>query len=192
MREDDAPELDADDRELVARLKELPPEGTEPDWQELEAAIRGEVGDQAPRPPASQRPWAARDARRPWWRNWRWIVPVWALATTAVIALVVMRGKHEPEQHVIGPSMFDAGVPSAPEQAMTTTTTALWLDGEAVQIDDVFGSALDELDGAARAALAPDDDISSGILPVADYGWLDTLDDEALVAAEDWLNRKRT
>ncbi|HEX5058371.1 MAG TPA: hypothetical protein VFV99_03380 [Kofleriaceae bacterium] len=177
MREDESPELDADDRALVAKLKDLPSEGTEPNWQELEAAIRAEVGDQAP---------------RPWWRNWRWIVPVWALATTAVIALVVMCSNHEPERQAVVPAVFDAGVPSAPEQAEPTTTTALWLDGEAVQLDDVPGSALDELDGEARAALTPDDDVSNGILPATDYGWLDTLDDEAMVAAEDWLNRKRT
>ena len=40
MREDDVPELDANDRALVTKLKDLPPEGTEPDWQALEAAIR--------------------------------------------------------------------------------------------------------------------------------------------------------
>jgi len=179
MREDESPELDADDRALVAKLKELPPEGTEPDWPALEAAIRAEVGDQA-------------RGVAPWWRNWRWIVPVWALATTAVIALVVLRGTHEPEEQAIVPSAVDAGVTAAPEQAEPPTTTALWLDGEAVQLDDVPGSALDELDGDARAALAPDDEVGTGILPVTDYGWLDTLDDEAMVAAEDWLNRKRT
>ena len=65
-REDD--ELDADDRALVGRLRDLPPEGVEPDWAELEAAIRAQVGERAP---------------TPWWRNWRWIVPMWALATTA-------------------------------------------------------------------------------------------------------------
>ena len=174
MREDD--QLDSEDRALVAKLEELPPEGTEPDWQELEAAIRAEVGDDAP---------------RPWWRNWRWIVPVWALATTAVVALLVMRSGKPVEQHsVVGPSRLDAGVvePPAPGAAVN----AMWLDGEAVELDDVNGAALDELDGEARAALAPEGDVTGGILPVADYGWIDTLDDEALVAAEDWLKRKRS
>src|SRR3954454_2205349 len=69
-------DLDDQDRELIAKLRALPPEGVEPDWQKLEAAIRAEVGDEAP---------------RPWWRNWRWIVPIWALATTAAVALLVAR-----------------------------------------------------------------------------------------------------
>ncbi|HEY5948528.1 MAG TPA: hypothetical protein VIV40_23685 [Kofleriaceae bacterium] len=173
MREDD---LEPEDRALVAKLRELPPEGAEPDWQELEAAIRAQVGDDAP---------------RPWWRNWRWIVPVWALATTAVIALLVLRSKPVEHHAVMAPA--DAGVaqqPIGPEQA--EPKLAMWLDGEATEIDDVPGSALDEIDGEARAALAPDDEVSDGILPVADYGWIDTLDDEAVVAAEDWLKRKRS
>src|SRR3954469_9978333 len=70
-------QLDDDDRALIAKLKALPPEGKEPDWQQLAASIRAEVGDAAP---------------APWWRNWRWIVPVWALATTAVVTLVVTHG----------------------------------------------------------------------------------------------------
>src|SRR5689334_11413347 len=69
-------ELDDEDLALVNKLRALPPEGVEPDWQKLEAAIRAEVGDEAP---------------RPWWRNWRWIVPIWALATTAAVALLVTR-----------------------------------------------------------------------------------------------------
>ena len=193
MREDDRDDdaLDADDLALVAKIKALPHEGTEPDWQALEAAIRAEVGDQAPKSPVSWRPRGAREARPPWWRNWRWIVPVWALATTAVIALVVV-GRDRPIEHeasVVGPSRLDAGVvevPAAPARE------AMWLDGQAVELDDVEGSALDEIDGEARAAMAPEGDATGGILPLADYGWLDALDDDALVAAESWLNRKRS
>ena len=173
MREDD--QLDTDERALVAKLEALPPEGTEPDWQALEAAIRAEVGEQAP---------------RPWWRNWRWIVPVWALATTAVVALLVLRGD-SPVEHAstVGPSKLDAG---QTEVTPPPAREAMWLDGEAVELDDVDGSALDALDGQARAALAPEGDVTGGILPVADYGWIDALDDESLVAAEDWLKRKRS
>jgi hypothetical protein len=173
MREDD--QLDADDKALVAKLKALPPDGTEPDWQVLEAAIRAEVGEDAP---------------RPWWRNWRWIVPVWALGTTAVIAFVLLRGSHVEQTASTRPAQLDAGAhdegPAAPARE------AMWLDGEVVELDDVSGSALDELDGPARAALAPEGGVTGGILPVADYGWIDTLDDEALVAAEDWLARKKS
>src|SRR5689334_14114377 len=161
MREDD---LEPEDRDLIAKLKELPPEGEEPDWQALEAAIRAEVGDDAP---------------RPWWRNWRWIVPVWALATTAAVALLVVRN-HAPEQQAVlvpgDAARLVAPVPVEPvaaEPAHAAAPTALWLDGEMVEVDEVPGSALDDIDGDARAALAPDTDVSGGILPVTDYGWID-------------------
>jgi hypothetical protein len=177
MREDD--QLDPEDRALVAKLRELPPEGVEPDWQALEAAIRAEVGDDAP---------------RPWWRNWRWIVPVWALATTAVIALLVLRTDKPVEHHAVVPRA-DAGVVEDQAQP-AAATTAMWLDGEMVEIDEAAAlddtAALDELDAEARAALAPEPDVTGGILPVADYGWIDTLDDEAVARAEDWLKRKRS
>jgi hypothetical protein len=171
MREDD--QLEAEDRALVAKLRELPPEGVEPDWQQLEAAIRAEVGDDAP---------------RPWWRNWRWIIPVWVLATTAVIALVVMRSDKPVEHQAVVPARSDAGVvEEAPQPA--AATTAMWLDGEMVEVDD---AALEAVDAEARAALESEEDVSDGILPVADYGWIDTLDDEAVARAEDWLKRKRS
>jgi hypothetical protein len=162
MREDD---LDADDRELVAKLQQLPPEGVEPDWQALEAAIRAEVGDDPP---------------RPWWRNWRWIVPVWALAMTTAIALLVLRSDEPVEHEAVAPG-FDAGVVEE-QPPPAAATTAMWLDGEMVEVDD---AALEQLDAEARAALEPDEDVSGGILPVADYGWIDSLDDEAIVRAED-------
>ncbi len=179
MREDDRTdaeldgELDAGDRALVAKLKQLPPEGTEPDWQALAAAIRAEVGDEAP---------------RPWWRNWRWIVPVWALATTAAVALLVLRADNQPEPHASVPARVDAGIVED-EPRPAAATTAMWLDGEVVEIDD---AALDQYDAEARAAVGADDDVSGGILPVADYGWIDTLDDDAIERADAWLKRNRS
>jgi hypothetical protein len=177
MRDDD--ELDdAHERALVAQLRALPPEGSEPDWQELEAAIRAEVGDDAP---------------RPWWRNWRWIVPVWALATTAVVALLVLRSDEPvpPPATTQSDEPRDAGVAAiiAPAEAQPA---ALWLDGQVVELGDISGASLDALDGEARAALAPEDDVTGGILPVADYGWIDTLDDDALARADEWLKRKKS
>src|SRR3712207_2707247 len=138
--DDDIPELDAEDRALVAKLRELLPEGTEPDWRAMEAAIRAQVGDDSP---------------RPWWRNWRWIVPVWALATTAVIAIVLMRAD-EPAR-VVAPTAIDAGAPLAPSPAPAeeAAPVAMWLDGEVIELDDVPGAALDDLDEDARAALRP-------------------------------------
>ena len=173
MREDD--ELDAEDRALVEQLRELPPEGTEPDWNALEAAIRAEVGDRAP---------------APWWRNWRWIVPVWALATTATVALIVVRNTDHAEPRV---DEIDAGVVHRmPEEKPREPAPALWLDGEMLPLDEVADPELDALDEPVREALAPDEDVSAGILPVADYGWIDTLDEEAIDAADEWLKRNRS
>src|SRR5262245_46080668 len=122
----DDPELDADDRALIDQLRTLPPEGNEPDWHALEAAIRAEVGDQAP---------------RPWWRNWKWIVPIWALATTAAVALLVLHRKPPPVEtarpdtkHLVKPAPAEAA-------------HSMWLDGEALDLDDVDEPALDALDG---------------------------------------------
>ena len=180
MREDDdLPELDGEDRALIDKLRDLPPEGEEPDWQKLEAAIRAQVGSAA--------------APRPWWRNWRWIVPVWLLATTAVVALVVTRN-HASEQHVATTTRHDAGVLESPASpaAEPAPVNAMWLDGQAIDLDDVSGAALDELDGAARAALRPDDASSGGILPATDYGWIDSLDDDSVARVDDWLKGKRS
>src|SRR5687767_3550604 len=162
-REDD--ELDTEERALVAKLRDLPPEGTEPDWHALEAAIRAQVGDRAP---------------APWWRNWRWIVPVWALATTATIAFFVLRTADEALPH---DASRDAGIAAreavAAQHDQTPPVEAMWLAGEVVELDDLAApdlgasDALDALDETARAALAPDDEVSAGILPVADYGWID-------------------
>jgi hypothetical protein len=173
MREDELEPLDDDDRALVAKLRQLPPEGVEPDWQALEAAIRAEVGDDSP---------------RPWWRNWRWIIPVWTLATTAVITLLVIRSDKPVEHHSVAPLRVDAGVIEEQPQP-AAATTAMWLDGEVFEVDD---AALEALDAEARAALEPEEDVSGGILPMADYGWIDTLDDEAVMRAEDWLKRNRS
>jgi hypothetical protein len=189
-REDDELELDAGDRDVVDQLRALPPEGQEPDWQRLEAAIRAEVGSAAP---------------PPWWRNWRWIVPIWALATTATIALIVTRAHprapvaptvstHEHTQH-------DAPTAAPHEQA-----EAMWLDGEPVELEDIDDTSLDLLDGPARAALdsgtrgdaasvqvGPDDaDVSAGILPVSDLGWIDNLDESSVDQVEQWLAKERS
>lgn len=152
-----------EDDELIAKLKALPPEGQEPDWQKLEAAIRAQVGDRAP---------------VVWWRNWKWIVPMWALATTAAVALIVLRNHSEapPPQHAVTIPHRD----SPPPTRTVTNAPAMWLDGDAVNIDDVDDSSLDALDQAARDALGSDE-VS-----------LEELDDAALDQLEDWLDKERS
>jgi hypothetical protein len=152
---------DNEDHELIAKLRALPPEGNEPDWQKLEAAIRAKVGDRAP---------------RPWWRNWKWIVPIWALATTAAVALIVMRGHDEapaPKHAVTSPKRDVAPPPK-------TNAPAVWLDGEALNLDEVDDASLDQLDQAAREVLD------------ANEVMLDELDEAALDEIEHWLESTRS
>lgn len=167
-RVDDEPEdFTDDDREIVAKLRALPPEGNEPDWQKLEAAIRAEVGDRAP---------------TVWWRNWRWIVPIWALATTAAVALIVLHNHHEPPVPTLTTTTHqEQPVTPVPEQHATTARApAMWLGGEAVDIDDLDEQSLDDLDQAARDAMGSDD-VS-----------LEDLDDAGLDQLEDWLEKNKS
>jgi hypothetical protein len=156
--------LQDDDEDIIAKLKALPPQGQEPDWQKLEAAIRAQVGDRAP-------PGA-------WWRNWKWIVPIWALATTTAVALIVLRTHHDepPPKHAVTLPHRD---PAPPTRTVTNAPT-MWLDGEAVNVDELDDTSLDVLDQAAREALGPDE-VS-----------LEDLDDAALDRLEDWLDKERS
>ncbi|HSD90474.1 MAG TPA: hypothetical protein VLB44_23275 [Kofleriaceae bacterium] len=170
-------ELDAGDREVIEKLRALPPDGQEPDWHKLEAAIRAEVGSAAP---------------RPWWRDWRWIVPIWALATTATVALIVTRDQpREPVQPVV--STHERTHVDAPSAAPPEAAEAMWLDGEPVDLGDVDDTVLDPIDEPARAALDGEEgDVRAGILPVTDLGWIDNLDDGSVEQVEQWLAKKRS
>ena len=171
-------DLDDEDLAVVARLRALPPEGVEPDWQKLEAAIRAEVGDEAP---------------RPWWRNWRWIVPIWALATTAAVALLLTR-EQPVEKTFVPPTPVmskqvetPAPAPVAASASDAEQVPAMWLGGEVVELSDVDEASFEPLDDSARAALdidEPDDSF--------DLQWIDTLDDRAMDSVEQWLMHKRS
>lgn len=178
MRDEDKLELDDDDRALVDRLRRLPPEGEEPDWQKLAAAIRAEVGTAAP---------------RPWWRSWQWLVPIGALAATAALAFIVLERRTDDEP-TRSPAPSPIVMPLVPSPAPAASEPSLvWLDGEAVELDDNLAPALDELDEDARRALRTDDtDVTGGILPASNLSWVDELDDTDLASAEQWLARKKT
>lgn len=189
--------LDERDLALVARLRALPPEGQEPDWRGLETSIRDEVRD--------------RPTYVPWWRSWRYLVPIGGLAATAVIALIVVRvARREPDRTSLLTAPRDAGV-SETQRAADDRAAArehgstLWLDGEPFDIDDE--AAADALDALAPPSLdevdaEPSDDpaeadldsedAGDGILPITDYGWIDALDDGEAERAESWLARKRS
>ena len=156
--DDDAAQLDADDESLVARLRALPSEGAEPDWAVLERSIRDAVGPSVP---------------RPWWRRWRWIVPIGALAATAAALLLWLRH----------PASEPA--PLTPETA--TPTMAFWLDGQIIEVDESAPVALPD----ASDELATEGS-GDGFLPADDLGWIDSLDDKALDRADAWLAKEKT
>ena len=139
---------------------------------------------------------------RPWWQRWQYLVPLGALAATAAFALIVVSSsaKHAPERTSRLTAPRDAGTSEPVEAPAREHAPALWLDGEPFDLDEVEPSALDEV--APDPALESSDDIEDdavtdpagddGILPVVDYGWLETLDDAAVARAESWLARKRS
>ena len=167
MRDDD---LTPEERELVVRLRALPPEGTEPDWNELEARIRDAVGPDVP---------------VPWWRKLRWLAPVGALATTAAVAVLWL---HHPGD-VTRPDAV-AAAPVAPVVDLAAPPTTLWIDGQVIDVGQVDDRVLDDLDDALATG-AGDDDVT-GVLPAADLHWVDSLDDSAADRAEHWLERKKS
>jgi hypothetical protein len=168
-------DLDDEDLALVGKLRALPPEGVEPDWHKLEAAIRAEVGERAP---------------RPWWRNWRWIVPIWALATTAAVALLVTRDKTVEKTAPRSTPMMSKHVETPAPSATPATAdeaSAMWLAGEIVELDDVDDTRFEPLDDSAHAALdidEPDDSF--------DLHWIDQLDERAMDSVEQWLMHERS
>jgi hypothetical protein len=213
--DDDRPEghtLDSDDRALIAKLRALPADGEEPDWRALEAQIRAQVAPLA--------------MPSPWWRNWRWLVPIGALATTAAIVLVLASRPHGSADIAtsVRGARPDASVTAEPTPTSTPAQTdddaarapALWLDGEAVDLEEIDDDQLAGLDPLAYAA---DDDLDTheghedlemrdgtqtapassdpvetigGMLPMSDDRWIDALDDDEADRLEQFLARKRT
>ena len=164
---DDDLDLDADEQKLVSQLRALPNEGKEPDWAALEREIRLAVGPQVP---------------TSWWRRLRWLVPAGAIVTGAAVALLVMNHHGV----VLTEPTTTRDVP-APIEQPTPDTTALWLDGHAVEVDDEFDpSSLYDDDGSEELA-----DDSHALLPADNLQWIDSLDDHALDRAEHWLDHKK-
>jgi anti-sigma-K factor RskA len=152
-------------RSMIGALRDLPAEGTEPDWTAMERAIRAQVPDDVP---------------RQWWRPvWRWLVPVTAVATMATIALLAF-GEREREQPVREPIavVVDAGVESP--VAAPVEHVAVHLDGE----DIVLEATDDELLDVDEMLLGEGDMDVPGLLSSDDLAWIDDLDDDAAAFAE--------
>lgn len=172
LAEDPAWRADADaTRALLGALRELPAEGAEPDWSAMEHAIRTEVGPGVP---------------RAWWRGWRWLVPIGALAMAGAVLLLVLRmpvTKSTGETAVHVPAPSDAGAPPA-LVSDESTTLPLYLDGAAVEIDVQAAELGDEDPLTADAA-------EIRLLPTDDLAWVDDLGDDDIAAAEAWLATRK-
>jgi anti-sigma factor RsiW len=158
-------------RALLGQLRELPPEGAEPDWAAMERAIRAEVGDAVP---------------RPWWRGW-WIISVGALAMAgAMIALVVRM--REPAEVIAVPDAAVARLEepvTAPEPDVPVgDTMPLWLDGHEVNVDLEAAEQL----GDDELSDEPGTDLMTG----GDLAWVDELGDDDIATAEAFLARKKS
>jgi len=170
-------------RELLGRLRDLPPEGNEPDWTAMERSIRAAVGDEVP---------------RPWWRAWRWLVPLTSCATAAAVMLLLwsrpggLAEQAMPVMPTVPTAPFTAGSrpPVSPPSERGDDPAAivpLWLDGAEVDVDltaaeILRGPELGEYDPSQADA---DDD--GALLPAAGLSWVDRLDDDAIARAERWL-----
>lgn len=166
-------------RALLTRLRALPSEGDPPDWGAMERSIHDAVGSEVP---------------RPWWRAWRWLVPVMTCATAAAVMLMLW-----PRSGAIREPVLDRVPPVArspqPAQAEASeeAIVPLWLDGAEV---DVELSAAEMLRGPGTGDNDPAQPDEAGVdgvdgvalLPAADLGWVDRLDDAAIDRAERWLS----
>jgi hypothetical protein len=183
-------ELDDADHALIAEVRALPVEGEEPDWRTLEAQIRAQVAPLAM--PA------------PWWRNWRWLVPIGALAATAGVVLVLATRHEGAPTASVQAALRDASIaaepaeaPSAPNDDVAARAPSLWLDGEVIDLDDssdvedIGDADADELLDVEALSGDGHDSVSS-MLPTVDDSWIDSLDDDAAARLEQFLARKRS
>lgn len=160
-------------RDLLGTLRALSDEGAEPDWAAMERAIRDEVGADAP---------------RAWWRGWRWLIPVSALAISGAVLALVLRAPVDAPPAPISARSPDAGVPIVAPAPLEIDdgTVPLWLDGAQVDVDLQAGELLGD------DPLGTDDEAEGGLLPAADLAWVDELGDDDIAAAEAWLARKKS
>jgi len=163
-------------RALIGTLRELPSEGTEPDWSAMERAIRSQVPDHV---------------TRQWWRPvWRWLVPVTAIATMATIALLAFGGEREGAKESVREPIaaaIDAGVAPPERVAASEDNVAILLDGE----DVVLESADDDLLEVDEMLLGEGDGGVQGLLSSDDLAWIDDLDEDDAVFAEKWLDERK-
>jgi hypothetical protein len=173
----EAPQARADAdaaRALIGELRALPPEGREPDWAALEAAIRGALPAHAP---------------RAWWKTWRLAMPIGALAACGAALALWLAGAPAPSAPQVATTHGQPPAAEAPRAEPAPANAVLFLDGQPVDVDAAAADdQLGDLDREARDAFATEDDApAGGVLPLGDLRWIDGLDDHQIDRAEAWL-----
>lgn len=172
-------ELDDKDNELVAKLRALPGEGTEPDWNQLAQRIHASL-------PA--------EIRRPWWRTLlqpRWLAPI--LAGAVGLTAVAVIATRTPETHApVVAIQHDAGIDASREDETDVASEdegagdmLLWLDGTDVAVDSGADDALDVDD----LLLGESTERAEGLL-TTDDSWVDDLDDTDVAAVDRWIDQQ--
>lgn len=164
-------------RALLDRLRDLPHEGTEPDWAAMERSIGNAVGRELP---------------RPWWRNWKWVLPITTFATAAAVLLATWSQRTE-RVATMPPLPVTQHHQAAPSP--TTEVVPLLLDGDVVDVEaspDTFG-AIESIEGelGMQDDAQPEAVDDAALLPTDDLAWVDGLDDAALARAEQWLAQRK-
>lgn len=164
---------EAETRALVGQLRDLPPEGSEPDWSALEHGINAAVKNIDP---------------TPWWARlrWRFIVPGLALAMTSAILVIVL---HEPEPADAPVAKTEAAVvvPVESFEEDPLASVPLWLDGTDLDVA-LEAAELFDLEWDLDEESVPE---TAELLPPTDLEWIDELDPDALDRAEQFLDRPR-
>ena len=160
-----------DDRRMIERVSELPTEGTEPAWDDLERSIRAACTDE----PGL---WARVIASL---RSWKPAAGLGAGLVVAMAALLLWMGRSDRDVGPVARTDDSEVAPAEVAQALAGLEAPAGDD----EIDDegVVDAETDET-LADWGALAPDD----GLLDDADLAWIDSLDDAELDAAAAWLD----
>jgi len=168
------------DDELLEKLRELPPEGREPDWHEFGRDLREAID---------------RDQRGVWGWLRRWWKPAFGLSlacAAAAIVLVVHHGEDVPVAtatiaHYSPPVPVPVPVPAAHPEAPLALGSA-----GTIPADDLDDDAVDNVHAALGAdadGLDDDDDLADedGLVPDLSLDWVDDLDDAQMDRVEKTL-----
>jgi hypothetical protein len=173
------------DEALVAKLRAMPGEGTEPDWNQLAQRIHAAL-------PA--------EVHRPWWRTLlqpRWLAPILAGAVgIGAFAVILHSGSGEQPAPiaVMHDAPHDASVESTDEASADDADDdiamsdepgdmMLWLDGADVAVDSKAVDAIEVDD----LLLGKSTERPEGLL-TTDDSWVDGLDDSDVAAVDRMLD----